>query len=116
MAKDLQKLHQRGTASTGHNFMRRFQVYRKDRWVTIKTLKECLNLVMEHSGRDFYADMKDSPDSYSLSFKPSQFVSNDNRSNDVSIIDDDDEDDVEERSKRAKIESEAALFGSDSDD
>ena len=42
--------------------------------------------------------------------------SNFNRSNDVSIIDDDDEDDVEERSKRAKIESEAALFGSDSDD
>lgn len=80
-------VRQRGTVDNGHNFMRRFQIYRKDKWVTIKTLHECLNLVMEHSGRDFYADMKDSPDSYPLSFKPSQFVSH-TSSNAVNVIDD----------------------------
>ena len=96
-------VHQRGIASTGQNYMRRFQVYRHNKWVTIKTMQECLGIVIEHSGRDFYADMKNSPDSYGLSFRPSQFISNDVS---VSVIDDEEE----QRSNIAE-----AVSGSDSD-
>ena len=106
-------VHQRGIASTGNNFMRRFQVYRKNKWVTVKTMQECLDLVMEHSGRDFYADMKYSPEFYNLAFKSSQFVSKEDCSNAVSVIDDDENDAEDESKKMAKVES--ALFGSDSE-
>ena len=60
--------------------------------------------------------MKTSPDSYSLSFKPTQFVSKEDRSNDVSVIDDDENDAEYGSNKMAKDSAlQSELFGSDSE-
>lgn len=56
--------------------LRRYQVHDvgKDKMVTVRTLPECLDMVMSKVGRNFWDDMKNQPDQYNLSFKNKDFA------------------------------------------
>lgn len=57
--------------------LRRYQVHDvvKDKMVTVRTLPECLDMVMSKVGRNFWDDMKNQPDQYNLSFQNKDFAS-----------------------------------------
>ena len=73
----------KGEESVKKQFQRRYRVHdvAKDQLVTVRTLPECLDLVMSKVGRNFWHDMKNQPEQYNLSFEDKDFaVRNDSRS------------------------------------
>lgn len=86
-APDFAKIDKRDT----NNSMKQFKVFRKNKWMNVKTLQECLNLVMQHCKRDFFDDMKTCPEKYGLTFKTTQFVDSHPKNSKVSMLDSDDE-------------------------
>ena len=65
--------------------MRRYLLYNseKDKWITIRTLSECLSSVKLITGRDFWDDMFLQPEVYKLSFSNEHFktITNNNAQN-----------------------------------
>ena len=67
---------QKGEDSERMQYLRRFQVHdvAKDKMLTIRTLPECLDIVMSKIGRDFWQDMKTQPEVYGLTFGKKDFM------------------------------------------
>ena len=67
---------QKGEDSERMQYLRRYQVHdaAKDKMLTIRTLPECLDIVMSKIGRDFWQDMKTQPEVYGLTFGKKDFM------------------------------------------